>query len=163
VPNGSGRPDLPVESLAGADAENRLRWQTSGTYVANENEELYGTWTNDQYSAWQEIVYSPGSSKCYQRIGNSAPTIDCKLEITNKWKDSEGNIWYKSVSTIVGGTWGSNGWEMVTLSKLSKSAMVLELVWTSPTNEQEMKTPVYPTTMDPKRYEDYGLYNRAGN
>ena len=74
-----------------------------GKYVAKENEELYGTWTNDTYFEFQEIVYFANNCNWYQRVGNPAPTIEGSLEITSKWKDAEGNIWYKYVDTNVGG------------------------------------------------------------
>ena len=132
-----------------------------GKYTPKPNEELYGTWTNEQSPAFQQVVFAPNSWKWYQRIGNPAPSIDCKLELTSKWTDSEGNIWYKSIGTIIGGTAGDVGTELVVLSKLSKSATVLEFVHTFPSNEQELKTPVYPVAIDPKRYASYFLFNRA--
>jgi hypothetical protein len=132
-----------------------------GKYVAKENEELYGTWTNDTYFEFQEIVYFANNCNWYQRVGNPAPTIEGSLEITSKWKDAEGNIWYKYVDTNVGGIWGNKGVQHVSLAKLSNDATVLELVYTLPMNEQETKVPVYPTSLDPKRYNYYGLYHRA--
>ena len=133
----------------------------TGKYIAKPNEELYGTWTNDQMTTYREVVCRPDGWNFFYHVGDAAAAVECKWELTGKWKDSDGNIWYKSVSTITGGLEGDTGTVLTTLYRLSKSATVLEFVWSYPTNEEELKNPVYPTVIDPKRYAGSGMYNRA--
>jgi hypothetical protein len=100
----------------------------STTYTPTANEEIYGTWVNEQAPPGSFsvplAVYAPGLVKTY-KIAGSAAAMECKLQITNKWKDS-GNVWYKCIETITGGTEGDIGTVVVLLYKLSKSATIME-------------------------------------
>jgi len=137
-------------------------WSCASTrYVPKADEELYGTWTNDQLSEYKKVVFAMDSAKWYYSGTSSEAAIEAKLDITAKWTDSEGNTWYKGVGTITGGSMGDAGTVLVMLYRLSKSAAVLELVYSFPSNEQELKNPVYPKTIDPKAYAGYGYYNRS--
>lgn len=135
-----------------------------GKYVPTANEEIYGTWTNPQepphIPTIQKAVYAPGSFKGYNLVSSTTPQLECSWEITGKWKDSEGNVWYKGHSKITGGTIGDTGAEWVSLYKLSKSASVLEEVLKIPTSDQEIKKPVYPVSIDPKD-DNYHIKYRA--
>ena len=132
-------------------------------YVPKPNEEINGTWINEKISP-QKNVNTPDGWKQYLPVSDSVPFYEGTGEIISKWTDSEGNIWYKSLITITGGTGDGDATKIILaeLDKLSKSATVWESVWTMPTNEQELKTPIYPTTIDPKN-PNYGIYYRAGD
>lgn len=84
----------------------------SGKYTPKSNEELYGTWINEQSPVAfniHKMVFSANTAKEYERVSDSNASIVDKLEITSKWMDSEGNIWYKGLATITGGTFGDIG------------------------------------------------------
>ena len=68
-------------------------------YVAKENEELYGTWVNEDYNssirhAIQEYK-SDGTWIDYQKTTDEIPYEDGTYTITDKWTDSYGDICYK--------------------------------------------------------------------
>ena len=68
-------------------------------YVPKANEELYGTWINDNAMPPQypkKTVYFPGGRKQYANISDTEPFEEDTEEIAEKWTDSEGNIWYKT-------------------------------------------------------------------
>ena len=133
-----------------------------GKYVEKPNEELYGTWTNESYSgAISEGTYSPqktvtaaGTYSDYRMLTDHGPGFMGKEEVTSKWKDSEGNIWYK---INMSGSTGDNTFRWQSLQKLSKAAtvrefVVVEVVAFSPAN--------YPTTIEPSS-PNYKVYYRA--
>ena len=87
-------------------------------------------------------------------ISSRDPGFSGKEEVTSKWKDSEGNIWYKIQGSY------SNGTSTVRfqgLHKLSKSASVCEFV-TITVPKYDPNT--YPTKIDPQD-KDYRIYYRA--
>ena len=68
-------------------------------YVAKEDEELYGTWANPDYNyaayATPKFVYHPdGKSEGYILDTETHAHWYGEFIVTNKWIDSEGNIWY---------------------------------------------------------------------
>lgn len=128
-------------------------------YVPKANEELYGTWVNEN-SLPQRIVQVPDGWEQYLYTDDSQPFARASAVIVSKWTDAEGNIWYKSFGTITAGLYP--GEKFTELDKLSKSGTVWEFVWTMPTNDRELITLVYPTKIDPKSPE-YGIYHRAEN
>ena len=136
----------------------------SAKYVPQANEELYGTWIgNGRMFAYHihKVVYAENSEKTFEDAAGSVPSVETRLEITGKWKDADGNIWYKGVTTVTGGTLGDNGSVSVWLLKLSKSASVLERVFASPSSDEEIKNPVYASTIDPTS-DNYSMFNRGG-
>jgi hypothetical protein len=133
-----------------------------GKYVERPNEELYGTWTNETYSgAISEGAYAPqksvtasGTYSDYRMLTDHGPGFAGKEEVTSKWKDSEGNIWYK---TNMSGSTGDSTFKWQSLQKLSKAAtvrefVVVEVVAFSPAN--------YPTKVEPSA-PNYKIYYRA--
>ncbi len=130
-------------------------------YVAKPDEERYGTWINDAMPP-QRIVNAQGTWKEYLKSSDDRAYVEGTEEITGKWTDSAGNIWYKTLGTITGGTSGYHDLTVVKLEKLSKSATVLESVWSMPTSDAEVKNPVYPAKIDPSS-QFYGIHYRTGN
>ena len=134
----------------------------SGKYVETPNEELYGTWTNESYSGLisekdytpQKTVTARGTYSDYRMLTDHGPGFMGKEEVTSKWKDSEGNIWYK---INMSGSTGDSTFKWQSLQKLSKSATVREFATIqvgafSPTN--------FPTKVDPGN-PNYRIYYRA--
>ena len=128
-------------------------------YVPKPNEEIYGTWINQARLPQKEVITAEGWTE-YTRMTDSEPFLQGNWEIVSKWTDSEGNIWYKSLITITGGSVGQNGLTRTELSKLSKSAEVWEHVWNWPTREQGLRQPAYPDMIDQNNYQ-YGIFYRA--
>jgi hypothetical protein len=99
-----------------------------GKYVAKQNEQLFGTWTNEQnvgsvYDP-QKVVIAIDGYKLYSKISDSVPSEENTWQIDSKWTDSEGNIWYKTFGTVTMGTYKGARWQE--LEKLSKSGTVWE-------------------------------------
>jgi hypothetical protein len=132
----------------------------TGKYVAKPNEEIYGTWTNDQPPPahsktvnTQKEVISADKNKLYYHISDESPMSEGTEVITSKWIDSDGNIWYKTLLAYTSGT--ANGIKYQVLYKLSKSATVLELEWSM---VGDFDPSQYPTKIDPKDSEYRILY-----
>jgi hypothetical protein len=133
----------------------------SGKYVEKPNEELYGTWTNESYSGIvsegiytpQKTVTAPGTYSDYRMLTDHGPAFMGKEEVTSRWKDSEGNIWYK---INMSGSTDTSTFKWQSLQKLSKAATVREYVFVevvafSPAN--------YPTKVEPGA-PNYRIYYR---
>jgi len=96
-------------------------------YVSKDNEELYGTWINMDYKTGdppQKLTFKPDGTIASSIYAESRVLMwDTKLQITDKWKDSEGNIWYK-------GHWVANsGEEGYSLYKISNSGKTFEFIF----------------------------------
>ena len=133
-----------------------------GKYVEKANEELYGTWTNESYSGVisegnytpQKTVTTSGMYSDYRMLTDHGPGFMGKEEVASKWKDSEGNIWYR---INISGSTGDNTFKLQSLQKLSKAATVREFV----TMEVGAFSPTsYPTKVDPSD-PSYRIYYRA--
>jgi hypothetical protein len=92
------------------------------------SEELCGTWINMDYAkegnrSTKVIFNSNGKFEEFRNVDSKFPHIEGTYKITEKWTDSEGNIFYKSQAV--------NNWDRETksLHKLSQSGKILEFVW----------------------------------
>lgn len=67
--------------------------------VGQENEEICGTWLNTEYKGtrrWQKRIFSPdGTLRAYRYESLLSPDCEGIYTITEKWTDSQQNIWYK--------------------------------------------------------------------
>ena len=86
-------------------------------YVAKDNEEFYGTWTNIDYGTrahpYQKIINFPGRYEAYGSTKSDIVMERGTFTITDKWTDSKGNIWY----TLI---WMSDGLKYYELDKGDK-------------------------------------------
>ena len=119
---------------------------TSITFA--ESDELYGTWVNMDYK-WgrppQKLIFkSDGTFESFVNADSKAPTLQGTNLIEKKWKDSEGNVWFKNKWS---GNWGESAYE---LAKISNSGNTYEYVFS---NDE------YPKEIDPK-HENYRIYTR---
>jgi hypothetical protein len=94
-------------------------------YALKANEEIYGTWTNEQYNGNDiyhspKVVVTPDGYKLYRNVSDSVTIEAGTLGVDSKWTDSEGNIWYKAFGT---GTTGDH-WQEI--DKISRSGTVRE-------------------------------------
>ncbi len=100
-------------------------------YVAKDNEELYGTWVNKDYNIGtykaKRIFNADSTHQCYAVDDSNNVIAKGDLVISDKWSDSEGNIWYKFIfpewthGSITGNT-------LYYLAKISDSGKILETV-----------------------------------
>jgi hypothetical protein len=114
-------------------------------YVAKDTEEIYATWVNPEVKSGhpQKTIYKANSIvEWFMSDRSVAPDYIGRYLILNKWKDSEGNIWYKIHSV------GSH--EFYSLIKISNSGNTLEIV------EDRVD---YPIKIDPK-HVFYDKYSR---
>ena len=86
---------LAVLIITGSCATDRK------AYVAKENEELYGNWFNSEYNdsirAARHIINADGTIQLHTTDDSPRVVAIHLYTITDKWYDSEGNIWYKQV------------------------------------------------------------------
>ncbi len=66
-------------------------------YIAKEDEELYGIWINTDYNERdlpvKFIIKPDGTEEGYAKIDSTHSYYHGEYIITDKWTDSEGNIW----------------------------------------------------------------------
>ena len=116
-------------------------------YVPKFDEEIHGTWMNEEYDS---AAY-PGKIRMhnwgyYEHITPSdSEVVQFKgtIVIVDKWTDSEGNIWYKTMLRAYGGT---VNW--FHLDKISNNGNIWEFVRT---------TVDFPTESD--MHPDFQLYH----
>ena len=120
----------------------------SQQYVPKEDEELYGTWVNTDYSGAyfeeQKIVISADKIEKHSLSSIDIPPEKGKHTIIDKWTDSEGNILYKRKAEGV--------YMWFELDKISRDGTTLEVVYSFVFDK-------YPTEIDPN-HKDYRIYHR---
>jgi hypothetical protein len=108
------------------------------TCVAADSEEYYGTWINPDYNGTRKlgklILRPDGTWASYLNDSDTDPSFYGSYTVTERWTDSEGNIWIK-METLV----ALHTLTFYELSKLSNSGKTLELV---------SESSDYPTEMD---------------
>jgi hypothetical protein len=137
----------------------------SEKYVPKPNEELYGTWVNEQNSGEdlyeaQKVVVSVDAYRIYRKVSDSVPGEEGPMEIVAKWSDSEDNVWYKTRGTDASGIYQGMRWQE--LDKLSKHGTVWERALNRRGSGQFNDD--YPTEIYPKNvYPFYRILFRAGD
>ena len=131
-----------VFAAADSMAFNADKW----FHFAGDNEELYGTWINMDYTGRppQKTVFNPDGTAGSSASVDFDPYWKIRYLIVGKWTDSEGNIMYKSHWV---GNWREEGFS---LYKISNSGDTLEYVFDHDD---------YPKEIDPK-HTYYRKYNR---
>ena len=118
------------------------------TYKKAFKEEVVGTWINPDYENWGDhwakVVIKPDGM--YEAYPNAQDTDFAfgKITITDRWTDSEGNIYYKLIHDPFVDE------KVYELWKLSNSRTVCELVW---------DVLEYPTDINPDD-SGYQIYYR---
>ena len=131
-------------------------------YIPKANEELYATWTNENAKSTdaQKSVKFPGGYKLYLRISDTKPFEEGTEQISEKWTDSEGNVWYKTNGTVTFGIFGGHdyeGFKWQCLYKFNKSGTVQESTWV---HVFDFSHDMYPLKIDPKE-ANYGIFYRT--
>jgi hypothetical protein len=114
-------------------------------YIVQDNEELYGIWINLSKSQGnREQIFKQDGTFDYIR---GATKGSGRYLITGKWKDSQGNIYFRYHYVVYD---GFGGFEAYTLAKISNSGNTLETLH---------DTETYPTEIEPG-VPFYRKYNR---
>lgn len=106
-------------------------------YVPKENEELYGTWVNEEYNSmiinarwdWK----SDGNWASYPNT-TGEPNWKGKYSITEKWTDDSGAVWYKM--TWKNEIYGKSGYGLI---RIGDSGLTMETAFSFS---------AYPTKID---------------
>ena len=103
------------------------------------SEELCGTWINMEYPAHHKpvkVIFNPdGKFEKFRNADSKYPSLEGTYKITEKWTDSEGNIFYKFQQKDQ----MERDWKY--LCKISESGKILEYVYG---NDE------YPTEVTPR-------------
>ena len=123
-------------------------------YVPVANEEIYGTWINEGIR-YQRLVIFAGGVKEYFSVADAEPDMETTTQISAKWKDADGNIWYKTFDTYTRGH--LNGVKNQYLWKISNgSQMELTGVSVGEFNEKS-----FPLTLKSNPMADHRTYQRS--
>jgi beta-lactamase regulating signal transducer with metallopeptidase domain len=99
-------------------------------YVPTQDEEIYGTWINTEYSGdltyeQKYVQYSWGYFESYSKVGSKTPVnVNTGTStLVDKWTDTGGNIWYKEYvrCQVYGG--------LYQIVKISDNGDTLEYMW----------------------------------
>jgi hypothetical protein len=124
-------------------------------YTLKNNEEIFGTWVSDKSNPQKLIMLPNATWEEYIYQSDVSPTYKGTYEATEKWKDSEGNIWYKQIVTSTFGL-GKSG-KSLELDKIDKSGNTWELVYTE---IGRFDPNSFPRQID-KKDSSYRVYERA--
>jgi hypothetical protein len=116
-------------------------------YFATDNEPIYGTWVNMDYTmapAKRLVIKPDGTIGVFYNLDSKTPDWRARYLISGKWTDAAGNIMYK---THFVGNWGGEGYG---LHKISNSGKTREAV---------MNPTEHPKEIDPKS-GSYTIYYR---
>jgi hypothetical protein len=101
---------------------------------------------------FQEVVRFPGGFKDYVAVSDTVPVAEGTEQIIERWKDSQGNSWYKTQAV-------QNTSKYLTLQKISRSGTLLEFA----ANEvADFFSRDFPAGISPTSGA-YRIYYRAGN
>jgi hypothetical protein len=120
---------VAVLAGAGSFADDAERYEL---YLPSPNEELLGTWVNTAYpgnssTVVQKMVYYHwGAYELYEKADHADPARKGTTILMDKWKDAEGNIWYKAYDRE---SWTKTGY--FAIYRINKNGTMIEKVWDS--------------------------------
>jgi beta-lactamase regulating signal transducer with metallopeptidase domain len=102
----------------------------NGIYIPEANEEFYGTWVNMKHTGvamWpQKLVYTHwGYYEGYYKADGTTPNFRGTSTFVDKWADSNGDIWYKTLDRE---DWTTTKVEYA-YYRISKNGSVMEFIW----------------------------------
>jgi hypothetical protein len=126
-------------------------------YVPKGDEMIYGTWTS-KTASYHKLVMLPNLTwELFTYESDALPANKGVYQIIDKWRDSEGNTWYKEVVTFTVGQ--GAGEKLQELDKIDKEGRV----WQYDFNNMSRYDPAnFPKQIDPKAY-NYVIRQRASN
>jgi hypothetical protein len=124
-------------------------------YAMKDNEEIYGTWVSEKSSPQKLVMMPNGTWEEYLYQADLTPAYKGIYEVTEKWVDAEGNVWYKEFVTSTFGLYKSD--KSQELDRIDKSGRIWEFVFTE-IGQYDAKN--YPKEINPKE-NNYRIYERA--
>ena len=124
-----------------------------GKYVPKANEEIYGTWINEGIR-YQKLVLSAGADKEYFNVADAEPDMQATEQISTKWIDGDGNIWYKTFELFTSGH--LKGTKMQYLWKISNGSQ-MELTGVS---VKEFNEKNFPLALNSEPLSDHRRYQK---
>ena len=129
-------------------------------YTPKPNEEIYGTWVNEEMNPPKTVNNPDGTFADYFPVSYSKPFRGGTTEIFKKWTDSEGSVYCDTFDTFTFGA-GMVGMKTQCLKKVSKSGTVLEVMWVF---VGEFGPDKFPSTLDTtsgNSFQGYLIFYRA--
>ena len=124
-----------------------------GKYVPKANEEIYGTWIHEGIR-YQKLVIFAGGVKEYFGVADAEPDWETTEQISAKWKDGDGNIWYKTFDLYTIGQ--LKGTKMQYLWKISNGSQ-MELTGEAVKDFNEKS---FPLTLKSDPMADHRMYQK---
>jgi hypothetical protein len=124
-----------------------------GKYVPKANEEIYGTWINEGIR-YQKLVIFAGGVKEYFSAADAEPDMVTTEQISAKWKDVDGNIWYKTFELYTSGH--IKGTKMQYLWEISNGSQ-MELTGEAVKDFNEKS---FPLTLKSDPMADHRMYQK---
>src|SRR5208337_1615297 len=115
-------------------------------YSPQPNEQLYGTWVNEQMNPPKTVNNPDGTFADYFPASYSKPYAGGNKEIVKELTDSESSVYYDTYETFTFGA-GIVGMKSQSLYKVSKSGTMLEVMWIL---VNEFGPDKFPSTLDAK-------------
>ena len=111
-------------------------------YVPKDNEEIYGTWINEDYpgglfGAQKMTIHPDRTYEVFAKTTDTTSRWGGTMTIIDKWTDSEGSIWYKTHRKSISGRFWYG------LDKISSSGSIYEYVQSHVDHPTEMDTGHY--------------------
>jgi hypothetical protein len=120
---GEYNPSYYPTTIVTNDYSYRILYRADTTPI----DERFGTWSNEKPMVFQKIVWDAQGYREYYGVFDKEAVVVGAWEIVSKWKDSEGNTWFKLFDTVIGGPF--QGMKFNAILKVSKSGTVQELVY----------------------------------
>ena len=120
----SGKQSFPTEINRG---ESSYQIHYRRINYTEDNKELFiGTWINAEYNEYKHklakyICKPDGTWFLYDKLSDTEPRYFGTFVLTEKWIDSEGNVWYKRIISDI-----QSGHPSYELIKVSGSGNILE-------------------------------------
>jgi hypothetical protein len=111
-------------------------------YFATDNEPIYGTWVNMDYTMnpAKRLVCKPdGTIEYYDNVDLKTPNYRARYLISGKWTDKAGNIMYKMHFV---GNWGGEGYALIRISNSGKTRETVVNLYAHP-KEIDPNSPSY--------------------
>jgi hypothetical protein len=125
-------------------------------YVAKPDEQIFGTWTSKTASYHKAVIHPDGTWEMFIYETDREPVYKGQYQLVAKWKDSQGNIWYKQLLQCTFGT--GKGEKTQELDRIDSTGNVWEYDFNAYFDKVDPSN--FPTTIDPKNY-NYGIYQRS--
>jgi hypothetical protein len=117
---------------------------------AVDDEPYYGTWVSEDHPDQGKFVLNPdGSCFRYKLPTDSEPGAECRYTFEEKWRDDEGNYYYRVLETWSDGPYDeSSTYEAFNITMIDPSGHTQVVAWSHEDWPEEI-----PTTQTMSMYE----------